>query len=171
MNIFKIIFLASVISFSSLSFSAGENKIYSSDIVKGSLRGYNIEFKIEFREEGGIIANNRKQDPYGRITVRMNDGDPDADLVVFDRTKSNSLSNVDSITLRGTLLTSKGESDPYFTLINSSLRDDDGSTGSNKLCSLRNTTRVHKSQVDETISDIIDGRDCKSFKLLKFSAL
>ncbi|MDE1340193.1 hypothetical protein [Vibrio aestuarianus] len=167
MIFFKILFIFVCMCVSSFSFS--DDKIYSSDVVMGSLRAYLIEFKIEFKDEGGS-GGNARQDPYGKIIMRMNDADPDFDMVVFDRSRSNSLTNVNSITLRATVMTSKGGHDPYFTLVGSWLRDDDP-VGSDKLCDLKDTVMVHQSQVGEVIQGISDSSTCKAFKLFKFTAL
>lgn len=168
MNIFKIIFLASVISFSSLSFSAGENKIYSSSFLQGSVKAFYINFRIHVKDTDNGAGG---QELYGTIKIKEINGQ-EVNLEVWKRTSSNPTGSTFDLRVEPShpFMTSERR-DNYITLSGSIWDEDVGGTGTDdRLCNLKDDVKLYQSQVGERIRDVFTGGegDCDYLIITKF---
>ncbi|MDE1351368.1 hypothetical protein L9W80_14545 [Vibrio aestuarianus] len=168
MNIFKIIFLASVISFSSLSFSASDNKIYSSSFLQGSVKAFYINFVIRVKNTD---AGTGGQELFGTINIKEINGQK-VDLQVWKRTASNPTDATLNLKVEPShpFMTSEHR-DNYITLSGSIWDEDVGASGTDdRLCNLKDDVKLYQSQVGEEIRNVFTGgdRDCDYLKITKF---
>lgn len=148
MNIFKIIFLASVISFSSLSFSAGENKIYSSSFLQGSVKAFYIHFRIRVKDTDNGPGG---QELFGTINIKEINGQK-VNLEVWKRTASNPTGSTLDLRVEPNYPFMASDSrDSYITLSGSIWDDDLAGQQDDRLCNLKEDVRLYQSQVGQRI--------------------
>ncbi|KOE81982.1 hypothetical protein ACS86_12360 [Vibrio alginolyticus] len=168
MNIFKIIFLASVISFSSLSFSAGESKIYSSSFLQGSVKAFYINFLIRLKDTDNGPGG---QELFGRIKIKEINGQ-EVNLEVWRRTSGNPTGSTLNLRVEPShpFMTSERR-DNYITL-SGDIWDEDlgGDSTDDRLCNLKDDVKLYQSQVNERISNVFTGgkKDCNYLIITKF---
>ncbi|CAH8184156.1 hypothetical protein [Vibrio aestuarianus] len=167
MNIFKIIFLASVISFSSLSFSAGENKIYSSSFLQGSVKAFYINFTIRVKNtDNGPWG----QELYGTVNIKEINGQ-EVNLQVWKRTASNPTGATLDLRVEPNypFMTSDSR-DSYITLSGSIWDDDLAGQQNDRLCNLKEDVRLYQSQVGERIYNAFERGlgECDYLEITKF---
>ncbi|MDE1331090.1 hypothetical protein [Vibrio aestuarianus] len=168
MNIFKIIFLASVISFSSLSFSAGENKIYSSSFLQGSVKAFYINFTIRVKDTDNGPGG---QELYGTIEIKEINGQ-EVNLQVWKKTSSNPTGSTLNLRVEPShpFMTSERR-DNYITLSGSIWDEDLGGTGTDdRLCNLKDDVKLYQSQVGERIRNVFEKGlgHCDYLEITKF---
>ncbi|MDE1323674.1 hypothetical protein L9W97_00905 [Vibrio aestuarianus] len=148
MNIFKIIFLASVISFSSLSFSAGENKIYSSTFLQGSMKAFYINFLIRLKDTDNGAGG---QELFGRIEIKEINGQ-EVNLEVWRKTSGSPTGSTLNLKVEPnyTFVTSERR-DNYITLSGEIWDDDAWPQQDDRLCNLKEDVRLYQSQVGQRI--------------------
>ncbi|CAH8201843.1 conserved exported hypothetical protein [Vibrio aestuarianus] len=171
MNIFKIIFLASVISFSSLSFSADENKIYSSNFLQGSVKAFYINFKIRVKDTDNGAGG---QELYGKIEIKEINGQ-EVDLEVWRRRSSDATGSTLNLKVEPShpFMTSEHR-DNYITLSGEIWDEDIGGTGTDdRLCNLDDDVKLYQSQVGDRIRNVFTGgeRDCDYLEITKFEVV
>lgn len=169
MNIFKIIFLASVIAFSPLSYSTSGDMIHSSAYLSGTVKAFYIAFEIQLRNNDG----SGKQDPYGRIKVKHFNGN-EVNVLVWDIDDDDYLSDTNTIRVQpGFPFLASELKDNYITL-EGEIRDDDGATSDDRLCYIDSNVLIHQSDVGKEFTRDGDGifyggdHDCRYLKLTRF---
>ncbi|MDE1345083.1 hypothetical protein [Vibrio aestuarianus] len=167
MNIFKIIFLASVISFSSLSFSAGENKIYSSSFLQGSVKAFYINFTIRVKDTDNGPGG---QELYGKIEIKEINGQ-EVNLQVWRRTTSNPTGSTLNLKVEPShpFMTSDSR-DSYITLSGEIWDNDLAGQQDDRLCNLKEDVRLYQSQVGERIRNVFEKGlgHCDYLEITKF---
>ncbi|CAH8216527.1 hypothetical protein [Vibrio aestuarianus] len=167
MNIFKIIFLASVISFSSLSFSAGENKIYSSSFLQGSVKALYINFTIRVKDTDNGPGG---QELYGTIEIKEINGQ-EVNLQVWRRTTSNPTGSTLNLKVEPSYPFMASDSrDSYITLSGEIWDKDLAGQQNDRLCNLKEDVRLYQSQVGERIRNVFEKGlgHCDYLEITKF---
>ncbi|MDF9397819.1 MULTISPECIES: hypothetical protein [Vibrio] len=167
MNIFKIIFLASVISFSSLSFSAGENKIYSSSFLQGSMKAFYINFTIRVKDTDNGPGG---QELYGKIVIEEMNGQ-EVNLQVWKRASNNPTNSTLNLKVEPShpFMTSDSR-DSYITLSGEIWDEDMAGQQNDRLCNLKEGVRLYQSQVGERIHNVFERGlgHCDYLEITKF---
>lgn len=168
MNIFKIIFLASVIAFSSLSYSASSDIIHSSAYLSGTVKAFYISFEIKLRDND---SGKGPQEPYGKISLKNLNG-KDVDLVVWDVSESNHLeTNTVRVHPSSPFITSELKEN-YITLTGD-ISDYDSVGSNDHLCTVDSKVKIYQSDVGKEFNKNNDGifyggGDCIYLKLTRF---
>ncbi|MDE1262738.1 hypothetical protein [Vibrio aestuarianus] len=168
MNIFKVIFTASVIAFTSVSYSSGYgDKIFTSDYIKGALKYYHIKVHVKMRDEDEGMSRGA-QDLYGQIITSGVNGYEG--FRVWNVPESRYINNNNNINLEFWVVGTDNGDDNYFKMTGE-MYDWDRFGGNEWLCNILPDHKFYQRNIgkkDYKVFEESGENECDYINILEF---